>query len=41
MTPQCRLCGDLIYTQNPVNIFDENSKMVRQIALVTGLWVSV
>ncbi|KMZ02928.1 transcription factor Ouib isoform X1 [Drosophila simulans] len=40
MTPQCRLCGDSIYTQNPFNIFDERSNMVRQIALVTGLWLT-
>ncbi|XP_043652976.1 transcription factor Ouib [Drosophila teissieri] len=40
MTPQCRLCGDLIYTQNPVSIFDKRSKTVRQIALVTGVWLT-
>ncbi|KAH8349161.1 hypothetical protein KR084_011003, partial [Drosophila pseudotakahashii] len=40
MPPQCRLCGDIIYTKDPINIFTGPSETTKHIALLTGLSLS-
>ncbi|XP_037722571.1 transcription factor Ouib-like [Drosophila subpulchrella] len=39
MSPQCRLCLDIIYTKNAVNIFNGSKEIIVQIALLTGIWL--
>ncbi|XP_070073480.1 transcription factor Ouib [Drosophila takahashii] len=40
MPPQCRLCGDIIYTKDPVDIFKGSSELTKHIALLTGISLS-
>ncbi|XP_017047233.1 transcription factor Ouib isoform X2 [Drosophila ficusphila] len=40
MSLHCRSCGKIIYSQNPLNIFEGTRKIVKKFALLTGIWLT-